>query len=57
MRVTINRFYGDAEFRVQLEAAARRHRARVMGQLFASIFKGKAKERGHAPRTHLARQG
>jgi hypothetical protein len=57
MRMTLDQFYGDLEFRHRLEAAARQHRARALGEFFARIFKGRTKERRHAARTHLARQG
>jgi hypothetical protein len=55
MRITMQDYRNNPQLRLTLELAARRERARALGRLFANILpRTKA---GHAPGSHLARQG
>ena len=53
MRVTVQDYRNNAQLRLALEIAARRERAKALGQLFANVLsRSKA---GHAARAHFAR--
>lgn len=54
MRST-DELYHDLHFRTRLEAAARRERARVIGSLFAGLFKSRPVVRRPSPHAHLVR--
>ena len=55
MRITLKEYQSNPQLRLALELAARRERARALGQLFANIV-SRSKD-GHAAGTHFARQG
>jgi hypothetical protein len=58
MRIKLIDFQNNPDLVRALQIAARRERSRQLGRLLgnaiAHLF---PKNRGHAPRTHLARQG
>jgi hypothetical protein len=55
MRITLHEYRNNPQLRLNLELAARRERAKVLGRLFANIL-SRSKD-GHAAGTHFARQG
>lgn len=53
--ITVREYHANPHLRLALELAARRERAQALGRLFANVLSHM--KAGHAPRTHLARQG
>jgi hypothetical protein len=55
MRITVEEYRRNPQVRLAFELAARRERAQALGRLFVNILS--RTKAGHAPGTHLARQG
>ena len=55
MKITVQDYQSNPQLRLTLELAARRERAQALGRLFANVFS--RVKAGHAPGSHLARQG
>jgi hypothetical protein len=59
MNATYERYLKDENFRAGILAAARRERARAIGEFFSKAFRFKFFDRNpaNASRAHFARQG